>query len=86
VLGHPARIAILQKLLEVDCCISRDFSDDIDLAQPTISRHIKELVTARLIEGTTEGTRTRYRISPTRWREVQALLNGVFDSFRDGCC
>ncbi|TXF88060.1 winged helix-turn-helix transcriptional regulator [Neolewinella aurantiaca] len=86
-LGHPARIAILQKLLSAECCICRDFTDEIDLSQPTISRHLKELKAAGLISGTIEGTSVSYCIDPGRWREVQGLLNGMFNSFNmDGCC
>jgi DNA-binding transcriptional ArsR family regulator len=84
-LGHPARIAILQKLFSTECCICRDFTDEIDLSQPTISRHLKELKAAGLIAGTIEGTSVSYCINPARWREVQALLNGMFNSFKDSC-
>lgn len=86
VLGHPARIAILERLLEVDCCICRDLTDCIDLSQPTLSRHLGELQAAGLIEGTVAGNSRQYRIAPRRWREVQALTNGLFDAFRDGSC
>lgn len=86
-IGHPARVAILQKLLCVDCCICRDFTAEIDLAQPTISRHLQELKAVGLIAGTIEGTSVSYCINPERWREVQELINGMFDLFgADGCC
>lgn len=74
-LGHPARIAILQKLIATDCCICRDFTDEIDLSQPTISRHLQELKSAGIIAGTIEGTRVSYCIDPARWGEVQKLLS-----------
>lgn len=86
VLGHPARVAILQKLLTTDCCICRDFTEEIDLSQPTISRHLKELKAAGLIAGTVEGTSVSYCINAPRWREVQAMLNGIFDAFKTDCC
>ena len=82
-LGHPARIAILQQLLSAGCCICRDFTAEIDLSQPTISRHLKELKVAGLIAGTVEGRSVNYCIAADRWREVQALLNGMFDSVID---
>lgn len=86
-IGHPARVAILQKLLTVECCISRDFTDEIDLSQPTISRHLQELKAVDLIVGTIEGTSVSYCINPERWREVQGLINGMFDLFgKGGCC
>ncbi|NJB86092.1 DNA-binding transcriptional ArsR family regulator [Lewinella marina] len=85
-LGHPARIAILEKLLEVDCCICRDLTDCIDLSQPTLSRHLRELQDVGLIEDAVAGTTRRYRIAPHRWREVQGLTNALFAAFRDGGC
>lgn len=87
-IGHPARVAILQKLLSVDCCICRDFSDEIDLAQPTISRHLAALKAVGLIAGTIEGTSISYCINAERWREVQGFINGLFELYGKGnnCC
>ena len=36
VFGHPARVAILQRLFEIDACSCGDLSEEIGLAQPTI--------------------------------------------------
>ena len=55
VLGHPARIAILEHLLQIDKCICGDLVLEIGLAQPTISQHLKELKNAGLIKGNIEG-------------------------------
>ena len=41
--GHPARVAILQHLFKIDTCICGDLVNEIGLAQPTISQHLKEL-------------------------------------------
>lgn len=79
-LAHPARVAILQKLVSESCCICRAFTDEIALAQPTISRHLGELETAGLIQGSAFGTTKRYCIAPERWREVSGLLRVFFDS------
>ena len=38
-MGHPARIAILQYIMQVDSCICGDIVDKIGLAQSTISQH-----------------------------------------------
>jgi len=43
VLGHPARIAILQHLVKINACICNDLVEELGLAQPTISQHLKEL-------------------------------------------
>ena len=42
VLGHPARIAILDFLIKSKSCVCGDLVKEIGLAQPTISQHLKE--------------------------------------------
>ena len=49
-LGHPARIAILEYLMKIDSCICSDIVEELPLAQPTISQHLKELKKANLIK------------------------------------
>ena len=49
-LSHPARIAIVEYLLSVDTCICNDIVDEIKLAQPTVSQHLKELKNAGIIQ------------------------------------
>jgi DNA-binding transcriptional ArsR family regulator len=88
-IGHPARVAILQQLLSADCCICRDFTDEIPLSQPTVSKHLKALKEVGLISGTIEGTSVSYCINALRWREVQSMINQMFNTFQDGeggCC
>lgn len=80
-LGHPARIAIIQHLLKVNSCICGDIVDEIQLAQPTISRHLKELKAVGIIKGTIEGTSVNYCIDGAIWREIQSLFNGLFDTY-----
>ncbi len=85
--GHPARVAIIQHLLKIDSCICGDLVDEINLAQPTISQHLKELKSVGIIKGTIEGTSVNYCIDAERWREVQALLNSLFDTYvQDQSC
>lgn len=86
-LGHPARLAIIQQLLSKECCICGDFTNEIPLAQPTISRHLQELKAIGIIAGTVEGTSISYCIHPQRWRAIQAMLQSLFNDFDgDLCC
>lgn len=80
-LGHPARIAIVQHLLKVNSCICGDIVDELPLSQASISRHLKELKTVGIIQGTIEGTSVNYCIHGEKWREIQRLLNGLFDTY-----
>lgn len=54
-MAHPARIAIIEYLLTVDTCICGDIVNELPLAQPTVSQHLKELKNAGIIKGTIEG-------------------------------
>lgn len=61
-LGHPARIAIIEYLLKVNACICGDIVNELPLAQPTVSQHLKELKNAGLIKGNIEGNTICYCI------------------------
>lgn len=79
VLGHPARIAILQHLIEKNICICGDLVDEIGLAQSTVSQHLKELKLSGIIRGNIEGSSMCYCIDPDKWSEVKNTLNKIFD-------
>lgn len=87
VLGHPARIAILQHLFKTQSCICGDLVDVIGLAQPTISQHLKELKSIGIIKGNIEGTSVCYCINKENWKEIQNSLTEFlnFDS-SENCC
>ncbi len=74
VLGHPARVAIIQSIIKSKSCICGDLVTEIGLAQSTVSQHLKELKSVGLIQGTIEGTSMCYCINPARWRDVKQLI------------
>jgi len=78
-LAHPARVAIVQHLLKVNSCIGGDIVNELPLAQPTVSRHLRELKEAGIIKGTIEGTKVNYCIDGNRWKEIKAILSTLLD-------
>ena len=86
VLGHPARIAILEHLIRENQCICGGLVEEIGLAQATISQHLRELKSLGIIKGTIEGTSVCYCIDPGKWKEIKNDLVGLFESFKPGCC
>lgn len=89
VLGHPARLAILQHLVRVNTCICGDLVSEIGLAQPTISQHLKELKKVKLIKGTIEGTRLCYCLDSITINKISTLFASLFESIagkKTGCC
>ena len=58
-LSHPARLAIVRRLAAADACCCKDVVRHLDLAQSTVSQHLKVLVQAGLV--IYEPTRPRSR-------------------------
>ena len=76
-LGHPARIAILDYLLKVDTCICGDIVNELPLAQPTISQHLKELKNANLIKGNIEGNAICYCINDQALEVLKSYFSDI---------
>ncbi len=87
-IGHPARIAILQHLINSNSCINSDLVQELGLAQATISQHLKELKNTGLIRGTVEGTSMCYCIDPDQWKVARAKVLDFFDRLPENpdCC
>ena len=74
-IGHPARIAIIEYLLKTKSCICGDIVNELPLAQPTVSQHLKELKNAGLIKGNIEGNTICYCLNVDGFNK----LNGFFE-------
>lgn len=83
-LAHPARVAIIQQLIKTNACVCGDLVDELGLAQPTISQHLKELRNAGLIQGTIEGTSVCYCIDPKTWAQYQKEFGALFAAYKGG--
>ncbi|MGB1018750.1 MAG: ArsR/SmtB family transcription factor [Chitinophagales bacterium] len=85
--SHPARVAILEHLLNVNTCINGDLVKEIGLAQATISQHLKELKNLELIQGNISGTSVCYCINPIKWTEVNIIFNEFIGKLKmNNCC
>ncbi len=88
-LGHPARVAIIDYLLQVDACICGDIVNELPLAQPTVSQHLKELKNAGLIKGNIEGNTICYCIDEHALDKLQsyfANISAKLDKKKQNCC
>ena len=88
-LGHPARVAIIEYLMKVDTCICGDIVNELPLAQPTVSQHLKELKNAGLIKGSIEGNAICYCIDEKALTKLQAYFANISDSLekkKSTCC
>jgi predicted transcriptional regulator len=85
-MAHPARIAILRCLFKSEKCITGSLTEQIGLAQATISQHLKELKSVGIIQGTITGTAVMYCINPKRWDAIAQTFAGLFDEYPNPSC
>jgi ArsR family transcriptional regulator len=88
-LGHPARVAIIEYLMKVDTCICGDIVNELPLAQPTVSQHLKELKNAGLIKGSVEGNAICYCIDEKALTKLQSYFATISDNLemkKSNCC
>jgi DNA-binding transcriptional ArsR family regulator len=76
-LGHPARIAIIEYLQKVNSCICGAIVNELALAQPTISQHLKELKNAGLIKGSVEGNTICYCIDEKGFEKMKNFFENI---------
>ena len=81
-LSHPVRIEILARIAAQGTCACKDVVACLDLAQSTVSQHLKILVGAGLLRYATDGHRSRYEIDG----DAMAALSVEFSRFTDACC
>lgn len=81
-LGHPARIQILQHLASEDYCCCGDVVQKFDLAQSTVSQHLKVLVEAGLVRFQPDRRRSRYCLD----REALSAMSGSVAALVKSCC
>ena len=88
-LGHPARIAIINYIIKVNACICSDIVNELPLAQPTVSQHLKELKNAGLIKGNVQGNSICYFIDETAIEKMKCFFQSVsahLDLMKKECC
>jgi ArsR family transcriptional regulator len=73
-LSDPTRVAILSRLASGEKCCVCDLTDAFDLAQPTVSHHLRVLRDAGLVDAERRGTYAYYWVVP----EAMERLRDVF--------
>lgn len=87
-LGHPARIAIIEYLLEKQTCICGDIVNELPLSQPTISQHLKELKNANIIQGSIEGNSICYCLNVETFQKIENYIQLIINTqnLNKSCC
>lgn len=76
-LGHPARVQILRLLARRSSCVCGELVGELDLAQSTVSQHLKTMKAAGLVQGEIDGPRVCYCLRPSVLRRLKALVGGL---------
>lgn len=89
-LGHPARLAILQLLAERRSCMCGDITQELPLAQSTVSQHLKALKQAGLIKGEIDGVKVCYCLNESGMEQLRDLAIPFIDKLNylnnQTCC
>ena len=81
-LSHPARLEILKHLAASNCCCCKDVVGRLDLAQSTVSQHLKILVEAGLVRVRADRQRSLYEIDRAAMAETASSVAALVAS----CC
>ncbi|AEH00626.1 helix-turn-helix transcriptional regulator [Lacinutrix sp. 5H-3-7-4] len=84
-IGHPARVSIIQHISENQHCNCNELVKAIGLAQPTISQHLAEIRKTGLLSQTVKGKSLFYSINKDKLNECRRILNDFFVKTQINC-
>jgi DNA-binding transcriptional ArsR family regulator len=73
IIAEPNRRAILSLLVSSEQSVG-DIERQLDMAQPTVSKHLRVLREAGFVESTVDAQRRVYRLTPEPLQELDAWL------------
>jgi ArsR family transcriptional regulator len=76
-LAEPTRLAMVRQLAREGEVCACDFTACCDVAQPTVSHHLKVLRQAGVVSSDRRGTWIYYRLRPEAMRRLADLLDGL---------
>lgn len=85
-LSNPIRYRMIQYMVEHPMCITGELVTFVDLAQSTVSQHLKVLRECGLVDGEIEGPATCYCLNITTLRWFQTKVTDVTNQFAERCC
>jgi len=87
-LSHPARLAIINFLIETGTCITGDITEGLPLSRTTVGQHLHELKDCNLIQGTVNGAKVKYCINAAGLDEIISTLKDFIAKLEKSktCC
>jgi DNA-binding transcriptional ArsR family regulator len=85
--GHPARLEIVQFLINSPACICGDIVEFLPLSQSTVSKHLSELKKAGLIKGAISGNSICYCLDTKTIQKLQNFIGLLQTNSKSSeCC
>lgn len=75
--AHPVRARILKLLLSRESCVCGELVGEFDLAQSTVSQHLKILKDAGLVQGEIDGPKVCYCVNTAALMRFKRLVAGI---------
>lgn len=90
-LAHPARVQIVRLLLSRSSCIGGEITQELGLAQSTVSEHLRILKAAGVVVGEIEHPRICYSLRVQRLAPLSEFLTAIglqyqTSALKDGLC
>ncbi|MBW3097897.1 ArsR/SmtB family transcription factor [Pseudohoeflea coraliihabitans] len=79
-LSHPVRLQLLRCLAARDACCVKDLVCRLDLAQSTVSQHVRVLLDAGLVRYKAERQSSRYSLDGAGLQAATAALGSLVSS------
>jgi predicted transcriptional regulator len=78
-IGDPMRRRILERLADGPAPVG-ELAATLPIGRPAVSKHLRVLSEAGLVQHSSRGTRNLYVLAPDGQREIQQWLVSVWDS------
>lgn len=88
-IAHPARLAILEYISQQNTCVCSDIVEELDLAQSTVSQHLKELKKIGIIKGDIGSKSPCYCLNETIANQYKTIFDSLFNMMtyqKSTCC
>lgn len=73
-IAHPARVRLLRILIAHNACVCGELVDHMELAQSTVSQHLKILKDAGLVQGEVDGPKVCYCVNKSSLSRLKKLV------------
>ena len=84
-MGHPARIAILEFIVNKGSCFCGDIVEHLPLSQSTVSQHLKAMKEVGILKGEVDGPFRCYCLDAAKCRELMQTIQNLFAKMTN-CC